>query len=333
MSPSTTAELSAAISELDEIADHLARSRERAASAFAAEMFFFARVSEVVDRRERERAARDAGAITDTSQLAMREVFAELGAALRLSEWQVARKVSVAWTLTNLFHETLCDASCGRLSAEHAMVIAEIGGVIADEAVRCEYEVIAVDMATGLTSGQLKPALHALVQRLDPEGTEYRVREATARRKVTVRDLESGLARITADVPTAQGVGIGNRLRDMATELSAQNAAERSEPDVDGVAPVLDERTHTQLMADVFCDLLLTGAVEGHGATAPGRDALNAITATVHITIPATALAGATIEVRPSPGSAPSTTPPRSTSPARHRRGRGCSPMHAAVCR
>jgi hypothetical protein len=116
MSASLSAGPSPAISELDEIVDLLSQSRERAASAFAAEMFFFARVTDLVNRRERERAARTDGALTNTSQLGMREVFAEIGAALRLSEWQVARKVSIAWTLTNQFHETLCDASCGRTS-------------------------------------------------------------------------------------------------------------------------------------------------------------------------------------------------------------------------
>jgi len=295
MSAPATSGLSPAIAELDEIVDHLARSRERAASAFASEMFFFARIADLVERRERERAARDAGAVTDASQLAMREVFAELGAALRLSEWQVARKVSTAWTLTALFHETLCDASCGAISAEHATVIAEVGGAIESETVRRHYEAVALDLAMELTAGQLKPALQGLVQRLDPEGTEHRVREAAARRRVCVRELEDGLVRITAEVPTAQGVGIGNRLRDLATELCAQNAAQQADATLDDDSTAPDERTHAQLMADVFCDLLLTNAVTAHGAGAPARDALNAITATVHVTVPATTLAGTTV--------------------------------------
>ena len=319
MSASLSAGPSPAISELDELVDLLSQSRERAASAFAAEMFFFARVTDLVDRRERERAARTDGALTNTSQLGMREVFAEIGAALRLSEWQVARKVSIAWTLTNQFHETLCDASCGRISPEHATAIADTGVAIADETVRREYEAVALDMAGEMTPSQLKPALEGLVVRLDPEGTERRVREAVERRKVTVRALEPGLARISADVPTALGVGVYNRLRDMAAELFEQNAAEKADAaaaaladatagevgvtgaaedapaDSDADAPVFDERTHAQIMADVLCDLLLTSAADGHGATDQGRDALGAITATVQVTVPATALTGTTV--------------------------------------
>lgn len=336
MAASTSAGLSPAISELDEIVDLLARSRERAASGFAAEMFFFARVADLCDRRERERAARSAGAITSTSQLGMREVFAEIGAALRLSEWQVARKVSIAWTLTSRFSETLCDASCGRISPEHATAIGDAGVSIEDDAVRREYEAVALDMALEMTPSQLKPALEGLVVRLDPEGTERRVHEAMARRRVTVRTLEPGLSRISADVPTAQGVGVYNRLHAIATELIGQNAAERAEAaraagdaaprgatadagasgkagsadaargaggsedaganaGADADASAFDERTHAQIMADVLCDLLLTGVPTGHGATEQARDALGAITATVQVTVPAAALAGMTV--------------------------------------
>ncbi|UUT34900.1 hypothetical protein [Microbacterium elymi] len=115
MSTTSSAGLSAVLTELGEIVDDLTQCRERAASAFAAEMFFFERVVGVVDRREKERAAQN-GSITSASQLAMREVYAEVAAALRLSEWQVARKVSQAWSLTHRFYETLCDASSGQIS-------------------------------------------------------------------------------------------------------------------------------------------------------------------------------------------------------------------------
>ncbi|WP_308491389.1 HNH endonuclease signature motif containing protein [Microbacterium terrisoli] len=361
MSMLTNAGLSPVLVELDELVGHLTASRERAARMFAAEMFFFEQVAGIVERREAERAAADEGAITRSSQLGMREVFAEIGAALKLSEWQVARKVSSAWTLMHQFHETLCDASCGVFSGEHAALIADAGAVIENATIRAEFERIARELAAELTPGQLKAALAGLVQRLDPEGCERRVRDAVARRKVTAREVEPGLTRITADVPTAQGAGIIDRIRAMATELHDQNttvkadaeaaaadvaaqkaAAEKAAADaaatddaaakadgaeaagaeadgaeaagagtaeasadadaedvdaedVDADAVVFDERTHTQIMADIFCDLLLTGNTHGHGTTEAGRDAINSITPTVQVTIPATTLAGATV--------------------------------------
>nr|WP_274638342.1 HNH endonuclease signature motif containing protein [Microbacterium bovistercoris] len=343
---SSSAGRSAVLSELDEIIDHLAGSRERAASAFAAEMFFFERVAGLVEERERERAAGDDGAVTASSQLGMREVYAEVAAALRLSEWQVARKVSQAWSLTHRFYETLCEASDGRIWPEHATLIAETGAVIEDDQVRRQYEAVAVDMAGEMTPAQLRPALSGLVSRLDPEGTQQRVRDAVKRRKVTVRELEPGLARITADLPTTQGVGIVNRLQEMADQLYEQNAADRAQAqaqatdanagadpnrdradadadtdaDSDGVADggsddapseeaesgeagsedaesgelVVDERTRSQIMADVFSDLLLTNVPDGHGTTEQARENLGAITGTVQVTIPARTLTGQT---------------------------------------
>jgi hypothetical protein len=352
--------LSPVLTELDELVENLSASRERAARMFAAEMFFFEQVAGIVERREAERAAVHEGAITRSSQLGMREVFAEIGAALKLSEWQVARKVSSAWTLMHQFHETLCDASCGVFSGEHAMLIADAGAVIENATIRAEFERIARELAAELTPGQLKAALAGLVQRLDPEGCERRGRDAVARRKVTAREIEPGLTRITADVPTTQGAGIIDRIRAMATELHDQNtttkadaeaaaadvaaqkaaaqkaaaekaaaqkaAAQKAAADAaatadaavkadgaeaagagtagaaasadaadDADAVVFDERTHTQIMADVFCDLLLTGHTHGHGTTEAGRDAINTIVPTVHVTIPATTLAGVTV--------------------------------------
>nr|WP_274635676.1 HNH endonuclease signature motif containing protein [Microbacterium bovistercoris] len=309
---SSSAGRSAVLSELDEIIDHLAGSRERAASAFAAEMFFFERVAGVVGERERERAVRDGnGAVTASSQLGMREVYAEVAAALRLSEWQVARKVSQAWALTHRFYETLCEASDGRISPEHATLIGETGAVIEDDQVRRQYEAVAVDMAGEMTPAQLRPALSGLVSRLDPEGTQQRVRDAVTRRKVTVREVEPGLARVTADLPTVQGVGIVTRLQAMADQLYEQNQADRAQAEAEAVKAdvdddarseeteseqaVVDERTRSQIMADVFSDLLLTNIPDGHGTTDQARQNLGAITATVQVTIPAATLTGETV--------------------------------------
>ncbi|UUT34415.1 13E12 repeat family protein [Microbacterium elymi] len=297
---SSSAGRSAVLSELDQLVEDLTGSRALAARAFAAEMFFFERVAGVVQERERERAARDGdGAVTCSSQLGMREVYAEVAAALRLSEWQVARKVSQAWSLTHRFYQTLCEASDGRIWLEHATLIAETGAVIEDDQVRRQYEAVAVDMAGEMTPAQLRPALSGLVSRLDPEGTQQRVRDAVKRRKVTVRELEPGLARITADLPTVQAVGAYNRVQQMATDLYEQNqtdqAAAQADAGVDAGGLVVDERTRSQIMADVFSDLLLTNIPDGHGATDQARENLGAITGTVQVTIPAGTLTGQTV--------------------------------------
>ncbi|HWT33765.1 MAG TPA: DUF222 domain-containing protein, partial [Microbacterium sp.] len=306
------------VSDLDVLVGHLSGVRARAANAFAAETFFFAEVALVVQRRDRERAARaGAGARVEATQLGMREVYAEVATALRLSELQVARRVSAAVLLCE-FEETLCRVSDGVLSPQHAQVIADTGTVIEDRGVRAEYERHALAIADELTPAQLRDALAGLVSRLDPDGTRERIRDAVTRRQVTIRPLEPGLSRVTADVPTVHGVGIVNRLRDIATELHTQNQADADtaegdvgasaaaaaagvdagavdESDVEPDAAPVDERTHSQVMADVFCDLLLTGTPDGHGTTEHNRAVLAAIRPTVQVTIPAGTLTASRI--------------------------------------
>ncbi|WP_039394085.1 DUF222 domain-containing protein [Microbacterium mangrovi] len=323
--------LSPVLSDLDMLVDDLGAARARAASAFAVEMHFFAGVAALVRRREHERAQQaDTGAVVSASQLAMREIYAEIAAALRLSEYQVASRVNQAHVLMTRFTETMYEVGDGNVSPQHATTIADVGGVIDDPDIRAEYERYAIDLAAELTPAQLKDALVVLVDRLDPDGTQQRVRDAVARRSVRKRSVEPGVGQLIITGPTAQIEGTYNRLTDIATELHTANqadaaAAEAAEgtadaggrpgEDADTALPhgaasntgtpaghtdaeaaefVPDERTRAQIMADVALDLLLTSVPDGHGTTPEHRDALGAIQATVHLTIPASTLAGTT---------------------------------------
>ncbi|UUT34360.1 HNH endonuclease signature motif containing protein [Microbacterium elymi] len=58
---------------------------------------------------------------------------------------------------------------------------------------------------------------------------------------------------------------------------------------------VVDERTRSQIMADVFSDLLLTNVPDGHGTTEQARNQLGAIVGTVQVAIPARTLTGETV--------------------------------------
>lgn len=299
--------LSPVVSDLSVLVDGLAEARVRAAQAFAAETRFFAGVVGLVDRRERERAQQaDTGARVSASQLAMREVYAEIGAALRLSEYQVASRVNQAHVLMTRFAHTVSEADAGTLSPQHAHAIADVGGGVDDPDVRGEFERYAIDLAGELTPAQLKDALGVLVDRLDPEGTQQRIRHAVTGRSVRKRALEPGLGQLIITAPVTEVEGAYNRLADIAAELHAdnQNAAGEGENAADGEPGnaadgdsglVPDERTRSQIMADVALDLLLTSAPDAHGATDERRAELGAIRATVHLTVPASTLAGTTV--------------------------------------
>ncbi|KHK95355.1 hypothetical protein LK09_19490, partial [Microbacterium mangrovi] len=294
--------LSPVLSDLDVLVDGLGGARARVAAAFGAETRFYASVAALVDRRERERAQQaDTGAVVSASQLAMREIYAEIAAAVRLSEYQVASRVNQAQILVSRFATTMTLVDAGVLSPQHATTIADVGGVIDDPDIRAEYEDHAIDLAAELTPAQLKDALGVLVDRLDPDGTQQRVRDAVARRSVRKRSVEPGVGQLIITGPTAQIEGTYNRLTDIATELHTQNQkdtaaaaeaaeaaagadrrpgedAETDQADAAAVAAgategedaavdsfVPDERTRAQIMADVALDLLLTNVPDAHG--------------------------------------------------------------------
>ncbi|KHK94815.1 hypothetical protein LK09_20365, partial [Microbacterium mangrovi] len=256
--------------------------RARVAVAFGAETRFFASVAALVDRRERERAQQaDTGAVVSASQLAMREIYAEIAAAVRLSEYQVASRVNQAQVLVSRFAATMSRVDAGALSPQHATTIADVGGVIDDPDIRAEYERYAIDLAAELTPAQLKDALGVLVDRLDPDGTQARIKEAVQRRSVRKRSVEPGVGQLIITGPTAHIEGTYNRLTDIATELHTQNqadtaaaaeaAAEDIGDDAEAAEFVPDERTRAQIMADVALDLLLTSVPDGHGTTPEHR--------------------------------------------------------------
>ncbi|KHK95380.1 hypothetical protein LK09_19290, partial [Microbacterium mangrovi] len=283
--------LSPVLSDLDALVDGLGGARARVAVAFGAETRFYASVAALVDRRERERAHQaDTGAVVSASQLAMREIYAEIAAAVRLSEYQVASRVNQAQILVSRFGQTMSRVDAGVLSPQHATTIADVGGVIDDPDIRAEYEDHAIDLAGELTPAQLKDALGVLVDRLDPDGTQARIKEAVQRRSVRKRSVEPGVGQLIITGPTAHIEGTYNRLTDIATELHTQNqtdtaaAAEATEAavaagatevdavnseagdDADAATPfVPDERTRAQIMADVALDLLLTNVPDAHG--------------------------------------------------------------------
>ncbi|KHK95051.1 hypothetical protein LK09_20210 [Microbacterium mangrovi] len=68
-----------------------------------------------------------------------------------------------------------------------------MAGPIEDAELRAEFEGYALDIATELTPAQLKDALGVIVDRVDPDGTQQRVRDAVQRRTVRRRTLEPGV--------------------------------------------------------------------------------------------------------------------------------------------
>ncbi len=155
-----------------------------------------------------------------------------------------------------------------------------------------------------------------------------RLRQAQDDRAVRVFDLDDGMARLIADGPAPLIHAIYDRLTQMGRAVIAASASDDEvaadsagveecadagdgqtvivtgaalDADDDDDALPVDRRTLDQVRVDVLSDLLLAGAPAAHG----DGDGLAAITGHVQITVPAMTLVGAGSVPATLPGSGP----------------------------
>ncbi|TQJ31180.1 HNH endonuclease signature motif containing protein [Microbacterium sp. SLBN-146] len=194
-------------------------------------------LSEAVDLTiARTAQARAAGRRMTRGDLAIREVAAELGAAMRVSDRTVQSRMGDAASLTSRFQATLCAWEDGRISAAHARIILDIGAAISDDAVFAQFEATALGIAETEAPARLRALARAVAARLDPEETADRQRRALDDRLVRLIDLDDGLARIIADQPAPLAYAIFDRLTQLAREVRGASDAEPGLDDAEGAA-------------------------------------------------------------------------------------------------
>lgn len=208
------------------------------------------------------------------SDLAIRDLAAEIGAAVREPDRTIQRQIDRASALVNHFPETHRALSLGEISNRHVEVILECGSPIGDECARAEYEARVLDVARAESANRLRRFAAVAAEEATPRTLEERHEEAAAERCVYVSDLPDGMARLTADLPATLAHGIHDRLSSMGRALHAQDPGEN--------------RTLAQLRADLLADLALTGDPVGHDETG----SLSEIRAQVSIVIPVLTLLG-----------------------------------------
>lgn len=256
--------------------------------------------------------------------LPLREIAAEFGAAMRLSDRSVQARMGTAASLVTRFSATLAVWEEGRIGAGHVSAIIDAGSAIDDDEARSRFEQHVLPLAEHESPSRLRPLAKAVAATVAAESDEVRLRRAQDDRVVRVLDLDDGLARLIADGPAPLIHAIHDRLTQMGRSVIAARAVDGAEADENGStgetrdaavedrggrtvivtgpgataddhlvtdpddsAPV-DRRTLDQVRADIFADLLLAGAPAAHG----DGDGLAAITGHVQITVPALTLVG-----------------------------------------
>ncbi|WP_435526221.1 DUF222 domain-containing protein [Microbacterium elymi] len=217
--------------------------------------------------------------VDDDRDLPWREVSAEIGAALRMSDRTVQARLGEAAVLVTRFPATHTAWADGLLDQSRVRVIVEVGATLPDAQTRTVYEQTVLPRAAELTPGRLRPVCRTVADRVHPDSISTRHKQARQSRTTRVIDLDDDMSRLLLDGPATLIHAIFDRATQMARTV--QQAATGPDPDAtttpeheDGL-PVGDDRTLDQLRADVLTDLLLTAAPTGHGPA----DAFAGITA------------------------------------------------------
>ncbi|WP_454119496.1 DUF222 domain-containing protein [Microbacterium lacticum] len=183
---------------------------------------------DLIARRVAQRqAAHPAREVGDT--IPLREVLAELAAALRVGERTVSGWLGDGAALVDDYPATLRALREGRIDERHASAIIDAGALLDDD-VRAEYERHVLVVAETATAPELRDTARVIAARLQPSIVEEARRDALAQRQVKTYGLRDGLARLLLDAPAALVQGIFERVTDIAGALVDEP---ESEPDAE----------------------------------------------------------------------------------------------------
>ncbi|HEV7567083.1 MAG TPA: DUF222 domain-containing protein [Microbacteriaceae bacterium] len=213
----------------------------------------------------------------------LRSLRAELAAALRIPERTAEAQLVVSESLVHDLPDTLVALVAGEISYRHAQILVDHTGGL-DDATRAQLEAAALPYARNLTAAKFERKIRALRERADPETIRERHVRAVSDREVVFAPARDGMTWLSAYLPAVDALGAFTRLSELASNLQHPG----------------EERTLTQLRADVFRDLVIDGQPcndsqpggDGRFAgTAPGI-AGRGVTAKVFVTVPVLTLLG-----------------------------------------
>lgn len=264
----------------------------------------------------------------DRGDMAIRAVAAEIGAAQRVSDRTVERRMADASWLVERFPAVWWAQGEGRISAAHSRVIVDAGAHLEHAADRQAFADEAVELAAGESPNRLRRLARRLAERFQERTLTERHLDAREKRRVWVRDLDDGMAELGVQAPAVLVHGMFDRLSQMAHAVKQQSAvvdqgtadertADEGTAD-EGTADVStteeharEARTVDQLRTDLLTDLVLTGTPTGHD-TADGL--LGEIEARVEVTVPVMTLMGRDDATRQGLPFVPGSVPPRAGS-------------------
>ncbi len=182
----------------------------------------------------------------------------ELAPLLNLSGRAAHRLLGQSLTLALDLPKTLQCLGMGMVSVRQAQVIVDETLTVPDEALPA-FEDAVLKTGAQLTAPRLKTKCRLVREKLHPETITARRAAAAADRHVELTPDDDGMAWLSAYLPAEQACGIEHRLTFMARAL--QNPQE--------------DRTLTQLKADILADLLTHHCTPGPSTTTSTHNTSN----------------------------------------------------------
>ena len=209
----------------EQVVSGLEGVRRRRAEVDADEAWFISQGDAIAA----EETARIPSAEGRERELPLRGMAAEIAAVLRRSDQGMRDRMHDATVLVDDFAATFEALRADRIDRVHARLIQDAGARITDPDARARFECAALVVAEQETPGRAKPTILMLAQRLNPVPLEERHRQAAAARRVWVRDLDDGMAEITALLPAELAYAIKDRLNRHARAITDAHRAAAAE--------------------------------------------------------------------------------------------------------
>jgi hypothetical protein len=206
-------------------------------------------------------------------ELARQLLVSELGALLRIPAGSAARLVAESRSLVTELPATLDALGRGEFSYRHAQIVIENADDLPGDD-RGDYEQAVLRAARTLNASRFRERARRVRERLHPESLAVRRASRFDRRSVAVDPARDGMAWLSAYLPAETAIAIDDRLDQLAAAMR--------DP--------ADARTFSQLRADAFCEVLVSGEVPA-SADSPGA-VPQGIRARVLVTVPVLTLMG-----------------------------------------
>lgn len=275
-------------SSLDAELDELEHTVRRARSAAAEQDLLFHRMLErafsepdpwvgpdpTLDPAWSDPRGRTAAEVrADRRAIGVRSAAADLGVRVSLTDKQIRHRAHRAETLSMRLPLLWANCRSGLVSEQNMSIASQLAASLPDDDhdAWSRFDEALAEVSCRLAPGRFRQRARAARERAHSESLSARHARAESDRRVAFEPSLDGMAELYALIPAADAAAIENTVEERARHLRSLEG---------------ESRTLAQLRADVLVDLLAQVS----------DDVPSKVTATVHLTIPAMTLIGASDE-------------------------------------